>query len=467
MPVDVSMYPSPPQPSNPLATFGQLAGLQGQLQQNQIRARTMAATQAQGEADAQATSADGTYDPRASLATMAQDPRGVYGMHQATADAQAMQQAQLAQHVQQVDLRMKQLGYMTQQLGSMANTPDVTGKQVADMTAGFINDGIVDPKIAATELSQMPTDEKQIPQYLQGLQKRSMDSQQQLGLYYHNLMVNTGSQTVAVNDAPLNTPAPVQMDLSPGQSAQPVTGPVNPDGSPTTTTLGQFAGMAHNGPVQTGLSPSAAAAGQVTGASNAQRAQDLSKAAATVPDTKALLGNMSGDLHSFTGGKGAAQWKDFLSGINRIFPGAIDPNGVASQENFNKAQTLLAQRSFGALGGTGTDAKLESAIHSNPNEAVSQLGNEGIIALNKGFADALALKNNLWQKALQKGQTPDSYGQFENSFNQKYDPRVFQFQYLGKKDQDQALSGMTSAEKGQFYTKLHYAEQKHWVGSGN
>jgi len=44
---------------------------------------------------------------------------------------------------------------------------------------------------------------------------------------------------------------------------------------------------------------------------------------------------------------------------------------------------------------------------------------------------------------------------------------VFQFQYLGKKDQDQALSGMTSAEKGQFYTKLHYAEQKHWVGSGN
>lgn len=463
MPVDVSMYPGPPQQVNPLQAMTQAAGLQGQLQQNQIRARTMAAQQAIGQAYQQSTDASGHVDADAASLAISQDPNAAYGAEAATANLQAQRQAQLVQHVGEVELGIRQQGFMTQQLGSLSDTKNISGKDVANLAASFVQQGILTPKMAASELAQAPTDPAQLPLYLQGLQKRSMDAGQQLGLYHQKLMTNIGGSIVPMNSAPLGDQGPVATTMSPEGASTP-TQIMGKDGVPEAVTRSQFVGMAQDGPVQVGQSQAQAAAGQVTGASNAKRAQDLSIAASTANDTKALLGNMKGDLNSFIGGKGAGQWKDFLSGINRIFPGSIDPNGVASQENFNKAQTLLAQRSFSSLGGTGTDAKLDSAIHSNPNEAVSQLGNEGIIALNKGFADALALKNNLWQKALQKGQTADSYGQFENSFNQKYDPRVFQFQYLDKKGQDQVVSGMTSAEKGQFFGKLHYAEQKHWVG---
>lgn len=463
MPVDVSMYPGPPKPVNPLEMFSQVAGLQGQMQQNQLMQRTMAAKQAVGQAAQQNVGQDGQIDTAGFMRQVAGDPNAAYGAVEAGQNALSMQQAQLAQHVQQVQLGMQQQQYITQQTGALADTPGVTGKMVADRIGQIVSDKIISPEMAAHELAAKPVDDAQLPQYLRGLQKRSIAAEQQLALYHHTLLQNIGGSIQPLNDAPFGNQQPVATTLSPEGAGQPVAGPVTDQGAPTSITFGQRAGM---GTVQTGPSPSQSAAGQVTGASNAQRAQELGKAAAQAPDTKAILGNMSGDLKQFQSGPGASQWKNLVAGVNRMFPGAVEPGAIANQENFNKLQTLLSQRSFAALGGTGTDAKLESAMHANPNETISVLGNQGIIALNKGFADAIALKNNLWQKALKAGQNPDTYGQFENSFNQRYDPRVFQFQYLDKKGQDQALSGMTTAEKAQFYVKQHYAEQKHWVSGG-
>jgi hypothetical protein len=453
MPVDVSMYPQPQPPQNPLAMMSQVAGLQGQLQQNQLRAKTMAATQAQGEADAAATSADGTYDPKASLAALAQNSNGTYAMHQAGIDAQAMQQAQLAQHVQQVELGIKQQGFMTQQLGSLADTPNVNGKQVADLAAGFVKNGLLDAKTAATELAAMPMDETRLPQYLQGLQKRSMDAEQQLQLYHQNLLVNTGPTTATMNVAPLANQAPVTMGMSPSDANTPVAGPQNSDGSPTTILKGDRAQI--HTPVTVGVGPSATAAGSVSGASNANQGVDLQKTADTMPDVKSMLGNMAGDLKDFTSGPGSHSWKNFRAGAIRMGV-PVDENTVASQENFTKLATQMAQRQFSILG-HGSDQTLQSAMNANPNEAISKLGNQRIIEMLKGNADAITFKNKLWQSWLAANHGSDTYGQFSNSFNKHFDPRAFQFQYMSPDEQGKAISGMSPAEVSKFRDDYNFA----------
>lgn len=467
MAVDTSMYQNAPKPVNALEMATGVAGLQGAIlgnqragMQNQLLQRDMASRKAVGEAAQGAVDpATGQIDPNKFMGAVAGNPDAAYGAVDAAQNATALNAAQLAQHIQKVDLAFKQTGYLAQQLGSLADKKGVSSKDVSSLAGTLVQNGILDPKAAASELAGMPTDAAQLPGYLRGLQKRAMDSMTQLGLYHNKVMSDNGAALVPTNTAPLGEQGPVVKTLSPEAAASPVAGPVDASGAPTTIPLGQRAGM---GAVKVGLSPSESAAQGVTGGSNAQMGVDLGKMADQMPDVKGMLGNMSGDLSSFTTGPGAHNWKSFLAGAARLgIP--VDTNAVASQENFNKISTMLAQRQFAALGGTGTDRQLGSAIDSNPHDALSKLGNQRIIAMLKGNADAITLKNQLWQRWQQAGHSADSYQQFTTSFNKRYDPRVFQFNYMDNGEKAKALTGMAPAEKKQFQDQYNYAVSKGWV----
>ena len=137
----------------------------------------------------------------------------------------------------------------------------------------------------------------------------------------------------------------------------------------------------------------------------------------------------------------------------------FDPKTIASQEEFSKQAFQLAQQQFQALGGTGTDSKLDSTMHTSPSVFRSNFGNKGIIQLLKGNADATQAMNNEWQTRWlpSHGYDPSTYGQFVNQWNQVFDPRVFQSVYMDNQDRQKMLQGMTAGERDAFRLKYNAA----------
>lgn len=455
MAVDTSMYNTkPPEPINPLTMATGIAGLQRTGLENQLLGRTMGAQQAVGEAAQGAIGPDGQIDPAAFLTAVKNNPQAAYGAVEAAQNATALQTAQLAQ-------AHEQYGILNSAISSLLSQPNVTQKDIIHQATTLAKEGVISYKMAAAEIGSMPPDnDAQLRPWLENHLAKSLEGQAQVAALIGTPQpVNTGGQTQFVRTPALGaTPAPLTNTLSPEAASTPVAG-VDAQGHPIAMTRAQFA---QRGQIQTGLSPSETAAQNVSGANNAQQGIDLQRAAAMVPDMKGALGNMQGELADFNSGPGADQFKTFKAALLRLRVPGIDPNGVASAEEFNKNAEKLLQWQFGMIGGTGTDAKFNSAMHSNPNMGLSNLGAKGLIGFAKGNADAIALENNIWQKYQQSGGA-QSFGQFQNSFNKKYDPRVFAMQYLSNADRAKVYGGMTATEKAEFNKKYDYAVHNGWV----
>lgn len=211
-----------------------------------------------------------------------------------------------------------------------------------------------------------------------------------------------------------------------------------------------------------------AEAGASAASMNALRA-----AAREAPETSAIIGNLEKELKNFTPGP-LADYKRIAKNFataNLPLPeswkkeGAIfDTKSLASQEEFNKQVYQLVQSQFKALGGTGTDAKLDAAGHTSPNELMSQYGIKGILSLLKGQQDAIKIKAKELNKWRQQGNGPQTDAQFQEQFNNDYDPRVFQFRYLDKADRQKYFDQIEDkAERQELLRKVQIAHDNKWV----
>lgn len=205
---------------------------------------------------------------------------------------------------------------------------------------------------------------------------------------------------------------------------------------------------------------------------NVQMMNNLTQAASEVPMTKALLSDLEEDLKHFSSGQGADWARVAKNFVTRNVPvpkslkeeGAIfDEKSLASQEAFNKTAQLVMQKQFQALGGTGTDAKMASAMSTSPNEFLSRLGNIRVISLMKGLADAITAKNKEWRVWRAAGHPPGSGDEFTDWFNDHYDPRTFMFKYMDPKDRQTYLNNLPPDDQAQFLNDLTYARKKGWV----
>ena len=182
---------------------------------------------------------------------------------------------------------------------------------------------------------------------------------------------------------------------------------------------------------------------------------------------KGMLGNLEEDLSKFTAGPGADWTKVAKSWVNRNVPlpngWQFDPKSIASQEQFNKQAAMLAQQQFQAIGGTGTDAKFDSAFTTSPNETLSQLGNKGIIRLLKGNEDAIQAKNKAWQNWKRSGNGADTYQDFSEQFNDHFDPRAFQFKYIPQAERQSYVDNMDPQERAHFLHDLTFARKNKWI----
>lgn len=200
-----------------------------------------------------------------------------------------------------------------------------------------------------------------------------------------------------------------------------------------------------------------------------QLAGQLSAAAESSPARIGILGNLEDALNKFTTGPGADWTKVAKSFVNRNVPlppgWQFSPQSIQAQEEFNKQAVQLAQQQFGAIGGTGTDAKFASAFQTSPNDTLSQLGNEGIINLLRGNEDALQAKNRAWLGA--SATNPNlSYRAFSQEFNNHFDPRVFQFKYLPPAGRAEYFQKMSAPDQQKFLYDLTFARKQGWVNFG-
>lgn len=254
--------------------------------------------------------------------------------------------------------------------------------------------------------------------------------------------------------------------LSPGEASGRVPGPPGVGGAPTSISVPQ-ANM--GGRIPTGLPPGYAERQAGLAASDTRLSGNLADAAEGSQGRRAILGNLENLVQNFTPGPGADWTKVAKSFVNRNVPlpkgWQFDPGSIASQEEFNKQAVQLAQQQFGAIGGTGTDAKFASAFETSPNDALSPLGNKGIIRLLKGNEDALQAKNEAWLAASTKNPNL-SYRVFSGAFNKNFDPRVYQFKYMPQAERQAFFGNMNPDEQDRFLAAYKYAKDNKYVNYG-
>lgn len=507
MPVDTNSYPQPQPAPNFAQTLGSVAGTIGQLNQNKLFGQQYQTNLATSQIYKEAMNPDGSIDQGKLTNLLQSNPNAAYGIGPVLEQSQQIQSQNIANNTAKYNLLKNHLTTLAGYLGPLASG-NPTVNDVAATIGHAISTGVATPQEAANFWSTLPRDQQgnpdptQIKSWAQDNLQRVQTAAEQYGITNPApVPVNTGGQThllVTPQNGPArdvgqiaNTLPPATGTVGPGNVPQAL-GPVNSQLQvPTQTSpqsqasplAGSMPGLSGNGGgntqqapataapsgrVQTGLAPGVADAQQHQAIAGADQGVTLQKAADTVPQQKAILGNLEAALRNFTSGPGA-DWRKVAGALANTplqaagFAG-FNAKSIASQEEFTKQATNLAQSQFATLGGTGTDAKLESTMHTSPNEALSKQGNQNIINLLKGNADAIAVKNQEWQKFQQQsGNGPGDYGKFSTQFNKEYDPRVFQSQYMAPSDRASMLKGMTKGEQKQFRQSYNLAVEKGWI----
>lgn len=260
--------------------------------------------------------------------------------------------------------------------------------------------------------------------------------------------LNTGGKNVALNANRVtgernamggNAPS-VEMTLTPEGEAQRIP-TVGPDGQPKTvpqsavvTPTGMPKGSATpagpNGELATGLAPGEAEAIGAPKAVQAAQAAELGKVYEGSVPRSAQLKELLAAQGDFRSGPGAAKWSGIVTEFNRLFGTNLAGDQAAAQQTFGKIAEQVAEAQRGAMGSNATNAQTEAARIASPNTTYSPEANRRVIAMLLGNEDYIQTKQKAWQAFQQHGGKPSQYNAFVQQFNEHFDPRYFQEQYM-------------------------------------
>lgn len=458
MPVDVSMYPQAQPPVNLLDTLGKFQAIQGAINQNKL-----------------------------------------FPLQQQQAQL-ANQAAQLGIDTNQQALRQKQVESANTYLGSVfASNPNATPADAIKAITAGAKAGVIPADLAATYTSQIPTDANEFKNFTGQIVAQGLSPESRGTLQFGTpQMVQTGQtqtpMTVSATQGAKQIGAPIANQITPAELASPVT-VFNPQTQANETiTKAQFLARTNGGGLpesMTGQLPSnnaptsgfgsgrmrnptagvqstpalgATEAASAKAANSVKMGTELTQEALKAPELKAAYANMADALKGFTPGPGSQWTKETTSFLNKFMPDVMarnglqfDPKTIASQEEFNKlANTIALQQ------GAQSDMHLNIASGANPNSQMSKLGIQNVLNILQGNEDAKIIKSKAWQDWA-KTHGDQSFGEFSADFNQKFDPRVMQFEHMDKAGRTQILSDMSPKDKAAFAGKLRYAQSQGWV----
>ncbi|WP_029606254.1 hypothetical protein [Kozakia baliensis] len=432
--------------------------------------------QAVGRDLAQATGADGSIDQGKFRALAAADPDAAYALPEAVSRSQEQQSNDLS-------IATASRNAIGSVLSFVGQNPDA-----AHLQMGLKMAKAVTPRSQWGQVDAIGAQIAQHPDGIVGGIKQVTNSMQSAPGQEANVYgtagatVNNGQQTIigtqgsAMNGGQFTPDTTVQQQTTPEFNAHPVP-IVAPDGSTRYVTQGQVVSGAQGKPtvpveaMGDGRYPQQApdqngpgfvaspAAGQVeaqkeTATAGAQGANALMQGASGARDRLGILGNMLGDLTQFKSGPGYERLRHLQAFVNNVVPGADwNSSGVEGAQSFNKFANQIAQAQAQTLG-VGSDAKLASAMHANPNSSLQTDTNRQMLHVLQGNEDAINSKAQAWQSA---GLPASQYQQWNQRFNQTFDPRAYQLRRMTPEEQHNMISAMKKSGELSAFKKSYNA----------
>jgi hypothetical protein len=461
--------------------------LKGAMLQQQQLTQQMGANRAISAAYQQATDpATGQVDQNKLLGLISQDPNAAYNMPAVQSQILEQRNKQLEFDKNTYDLAVKRTQHLQNGLGSLMNKPDLSQQDIIELGSRAIKDGTATPEQTVRYLQGMPSDPSKLKEWTQQKWIQSLSDDAQLkAMLPQTQILNTGGQQQILNIDPLTgqprVAGALQNTMDPNTASSPVAAFDQSTGAPINLTREQFANQAAGqqpgstlglpgtggngrypgaqpqqpgGPasgVQTGPALGQAAAAETMGKGAAEGAIGLQQAAETSPQRVYFLQDMLSNLGKFESGPNA-DWAAKANALAlQLAPGmaqklGVDPQAVASKEEFAKFATNLAINSTAQLGG-GTDSKLAAAVAGNPNASLSKLGNEQIMKVLIGTERATQAKNDAWQSS---GEQPQNYGKWSAQWNKSVDPRVFVAPEMTQEERAKMYKGLSEKDKASF-----------------
>lgn len=478
---------------DPLATVGKLQGLQQGMLQNRLLGQEIGGKEALGRAvTANTDAASGETDWDKAAGALSQDPQGAFKLPEFAAQVLDRKAKEIANATAKSGLTRAQLETSEKKykaVGDWAASVAAAGSKdpnaltsqaiVGSAKAGLIDSGFINVQDPAERdqllsvMSQFGNDPKANAEILKRVFLQSHATSEGVAMALGSpAQVDTGQQILTKQTAPLTGETTLNSVVdkvrSPSETAalvqkwNPVTKAYD------TVDSGSLMGDAPKGQnavsFQSGPALGQAEAETAAAGASVKQADDLRKRSDAVPDQQAALKNIRDTVDSFKPGA-KTNWiyaaKALATQLGIAPPQMRDE--VAAQEEFNKLATQFINQQVGALGGTGTDSKLESATKGTPNEFMSKEGIQNVTSLMMGLNDATVQKNAAWQKWLDSGKSPGSYGQFQTQFNAIYNPRVFQSAYMTDKQKAAMVGNMTPDERKQFQKDWTTAKAAGWI----
>jgi hypothetical protein len=388
--------------------------------------------------------------------------------------------------------------------GASAALPlNATRQQVIDMLNKGGAAGVIPSDILAKEIASVPTDEKQIPTYVQQLRDSALSAEQNFKLHYGapgtmnrgpdvvgtNTNLYTGAVAPAGSGIPLgvtpewwNTQIPDYKNPTNGQpefmtngmlmerakrgvgapppppvpgataAPAPTPGTPGPGGAPVVAPGTSMPG-APVPPVPTGPRPDDKAKWE---ASSALYARDL-EASTTYQQRIFPLAQVasilaSGDVTTGQGADALNRAKSFL----QTAAASMGWDAQTIQQAKYDEVTKYMQQYVNAQGMSArSDQALASAITGNPSSHLSTLANKEVV---KPLLAVERMKQMATQDFKAGGGHPNDYMDFLSKWQTEHDPRAFLFDMLDDGQRRKMLTGMTKAELIRYNKTLDLVE---------
>lgn len=485
MAIDASIAAGGNQP-NMLQSLMGATQLKGAMLNQQQLTQQMGANKAISSAYQQATDpATGQVDQNKLLGLISQDPNAAYNMPQVQSQILEQRNKALEFDKNKFDLAMKQNTYFKNQFAPLANAENVSLEDLSRIGAGAVKDGLLPVEEIVRKMQDIPNDPAGRKQWVKSFYLQSLDNASQLeAMMPKTQVLNTGGQQQILNIDPMTgrptIAAALQNSMDPNTASAPMqvfnpqTGamenitrqqfangaaPGQPQGQmPAGGGQGRYPGAGGQGQpmqqpqtFQAGPSLGQAAAAETVGKGSGDQVLQLQNQAEGSPQRVYFLQDMMMNLPKFNSGP-TADWTNKATALAlQLAPGlsakmGVDPQSVASKEEFAKFATNLAINTASGLG-AGTDSQLAAAVAGNPSAHLSSLGNEQIMKVLIGTERATQAKNAAWQGA---GVDPAQYGKWSAQWNKEIDPRVFVTPELTQEERSKMYNGLKPADQKRF-----------------
>lgn len=438
----------------------------------------------------------GQPDMNKALSLAAQDPDAAYNLPAFQAQILNQKNNQLQYDKGKLELAQKRTDLLSAGFGGLLASGNITPQAVAQLGSQGIKAGLFTPEDFVSFTSDMPSDSGGLMSWAR--QKHvgfSQDSERLKTLMPQIQNINTGSQQLVaafdpLTGAPTGQTTVINNQMSPEAASQPTQIYDPASGTMRTVTRDQFSRIAQGGGegapqgyvpdtsggslgtgrltpiadaapgVQAAPAAGVAEAAQVVGKGAAEASLSLQSQADAAPQAIYQFQNMREKLADINTGPGT-DWRNtaaaFFTGISPEISAriGIDPQKIASAEEFKKYATQVTQATLASLG-EGTDSKLASAAAANPGTQLSKLGNQQLLDVLIAGQRAIVAKNAAWQNS---GLPPDQFNRFSTQWNKEVDPRIFTLQDMPREKAISMRDSLKPAEQKAFDASYNRAVQ--------